>query len=257
VIWSPSIAALKQAAAEGCNLVLAKDPLFWSEAQMPKTLSQGTVSFFQEGTAGPTPASVAEATDLAKFKKNMIESLRLNIVRISRGWDGQRSNALLGLIKALNWKEGSSFVADETLPNTKTAVVKIPQQSLIDLADYAKTHLNARSVRVLGDRGAKVSTVAVHPGYLTIKGATRIGMEKNLDVVLTGESCEWEGFEYFEDWISAGHGKGMLMAGLAVTSDSASREFASWAQDVLPGTKVKPIAVGDPFTPIHAGGLRA
>ena len=82
------------------------------------------------------------------------------------------------------------------------------------------------------------------------------GLVPNLDVVLSGEGCEWESFEYFEDWIDAGRGKGLIMLGLAVTSDPAAKEFASWVQSVVGSTRVAFLPVGDPFTPVHAGALQ-
>lgn len=264
VVWAPSIHALKQAKAEGCNLLLVKDPLFWSETQtLPPSDPAHSLDrdeaavVYPEGVAGITKPGVAESTDLGKLKKNLIDTSQLNVVRVSHNWNGPQSNALLGLLQALNWKEGDTFVADDLFPTWKTSVVKVPQQKLVDLAKYTKSHLDARSVRLLGDRNASVTTVAVHPGYLSTKAATRIGMERNLDVILTGESCEWEGFVYCEDWISGGHGKGLIMTGLAVSSDPGAREFARWAQGALGPLKVTSIADGDPFTPIYAGAIRA
>jgi putative NIF3 family GTP cyclohydrolase 1 type 2 len=255
VAWSPGISVLRKAAEQGCNLLLVKDPLYWSE-EAPGLGTDRPPTRITEGSAGGTPWSAVEATSLYRYKKDLIERSRLNVVRVAQNWDGLRANALLGLLKALNWKEGESFIADEFAPNSRTSVVKIAPQTLIQLAEYAKAHLGAKSVRVLGDRDAKVSTVAIHPAYITVKAATRLGMVPNLDAVLSGEGCEWESFEYFEDWIDAGRGKGLIMLGLAVTSDTAAKEFSDWVHSVVNPTRVVYLPVGDPFTPAHAGALR-
>jgi hypothetical protein len=255
VAWSPGISVLQRAAAQGCNLLLVKDPLYWSE-EAPGTRADRSPYRINEGSAGGTPWSVVEATPLYIYKKELVERLKLNVVRVAQNWDGPQAHALSGLLKALNWKEGESFVADEQAPNSKSSVVKVAPQTLIKLASYAKTRLGATSVRVLGDRDAKVSMVAVHPAYITVKAATRLGMEPNLDAVLSSEGCEWESVEYFEDWIDGGHGKGLIMLGLAVTSDTAAKEFAVWLQSVLGATKVEFLPAGDPFTPVHAGAVR-
>jgi putative NIF3 family GTP cyclohydrolase 1 type 2 len=255
VAWSPGISVLQKAASQGCNLLLVKDPLYWSEVA-PGSGADRSPARINEGSAGGTPWSTVEAASLYRYKKDLVEHLRMNVVRVAQNWDGMRANALRGLMQALKWKGGESFVADEQAPHSKSSVVKIAPQSLIQLAEYAKAHLGATSVRVLGDRNAKVSTVAVHPAYITVTAATRLGMVPGLDVVLSGEGCEWESFEYFEDWIDAGHGKGLIMLGLAVTSDSAAKEFAVWVQSVLGPAKVAFVSVGDPFTPVDAGAVR-
>ena len=249
VAWSPAIDVLRKTAAQGCNLLLVKDPIYWSEHDAPGTDAERTPDRITEGSAGGTPWATVEATSLYRYKEDLIERSGLNIVRVAQNWDGDRANALRGLLKALDWKEGQTFVADDRAPHSKSSVVKAPPQTLLQLAEYAKAHLGAKSVRVLGDRNARVSTVAVHPAYITVKAATRLGIVPNLDVVLSGEGCEWESFEYFEDWIDAGHGKGLIMLGLAVTSDSAAREFASWVQGVMGSIKVAFLPIGDPFTP--------
>ena len=38
-----------------------------------------------------------------------------------------------------------------------------------------------------------------------------------VDAVISGDACEWEAFEYAEDWISAGEGKALILLGTAVS----------------------------------------
>jgi hypothetical protein len=62
---------------------------------------------------------------------------------------------------------------------------------------------------------------------------------------------------YAEDAISAGRSKGFIMLGLAAAADVSGKEVAAWVSSLHPDAKVQFIPVGDPFTPIIAGGLRA
>jgi len=50
-------------------------------------------------------------------------------------------------------------------PNLKTAIVTVPQQSFLELAKYAKNRVGGKSVRLLGEVNARVTKVALHPGY--------------------------------------------------------------------------------------------
>jgi hypothetical protein len=72
------------------------------------------------------------------------------------------------------------------------------------------------------------------------------------DAVVCGEACEWEAFEYGEDWISAGWGKGMVMLGYAVSEDPGAREMASWIKALISEVPVSHIPSGEPFVPAKA-----
>src|ERR1700761_305039 len=58
VIWSPGITALKQAMADGCNLVLTKNPLYWMEPELPKGSPRPTMRVTEGSAGGSTPESI-------------------------------------------------------------------------------------------------------------------------------------------------------------------------------------------------------
>jgi putative NIF3 family GTP cyclohydrolase 1 type 2 len=257
VVWSPELTVLKRAIASGCNLVIAKDPVYWYEKEDKRPGADSSISRIAEGSAGGGSWDAIQKTKLYQQKKEFVESSKVNIYRISENWDGPNSLATQGLLKAMGWKSEEMIVGDPRFPNARTAIVSVPEQDLIHLAQDAKKRLGGKSARLVGERTAKVRKIAVHPGYLTIAAAAKIGLTKDLDVILTGETCEWEALVYNEDRISAGHGKGFLMLGLAVVSDAGAREVSAWVQKAVPSVKVEFMPVGDPFTPIYAGGLRS
>ena len=207
--------------------------------------------------AGGSSKAAVLKTELYAAKKQLIEKNNLNIYRISENWYGKTSMASEGLLSTLGWNASSAVSAVAAYPEEKTAIVTLPAESLLALSKAAKAKLNCKSARLLGDATAKIAKVAVHPGYLTIGAITEIAKVSNLDLILTGEACEWEAFVYAEDWINAGHGKGFLMLGLAVTSDAAASGVAAWVKKTLTGTPVEALHVGDPFQPVFAGRLRA
>jgi putative NIF3 family GTP cyclohydrolase 1 type 2 len=257
VVWAPGLALLKDAVARGCNLILCKDPVYWFEKEDPLKNPDTATSRIAEGVVGRTAWDIIDKTGIHRIKQEFITSNKLNIYRISENWDGGHQLATQGLLRMLGWKQADSFVADERFPNTRTVIVQIPTDDLGRVAEHAKKSVSSKATRLLGERSAKVTNIAVHPGFLTIPAATRIGKTPGLDVILTGETCEWEAFTYAEDWISSGHGKGFIMLGLAAASDAAAREVAEWVHQIVPSTKIEFLAAGDPFTPVYAGGLRA
>ena len=255
--WSPGLALLKEAVARSCNLILVKDPVYWYEKEDPLKKFDSATSRFAEGMVGSTQWDTIAKTDLYRIKRDYIAAHQLNIYRISENWDGNRSLAMYGFLRALGWKQTESLIADPRFPNARTAIVQIPADDLLHVAQHAKKSVSASSTRVLGDPAAKVAKIAVHSGFLTIYAATKIGLTPDLDAFLTGETCEWEAFTYAEDWISSGKGKGFIMTGLAPASNAAAHEVAAWVQQTLPSAKVEFLAATDPLTPVHAGGLRS
>jgi len=257
VTWSPELAVLKKALAQGCNLVLAREPLYWfDDPDLNKTAPYWEDSV-PEGTAGPTKWEVIEKSKFYQTKRDFIASSKINVIRISTNWNGPSGLATRGLVNALGWKSTEDFVADEQFTQARAAIVTLPPDDLNNIALHAKKSVGAKSVRVIGERTAKISKVAVYPGFMSLLTASRIWQTPGLDAVITGEACEWMGAEYAEDAIAAGRSKGFIMLGLAASSDASAKEVAAWISKLHPESNVQCIPVGDPLSPVMAGGLRA
>jgi putative NIF3 family GTP cyclohydrolase 1 type 2 len=256
VTWAPSLVVLKDAVARGCNTIVCKAPVYWFDPQDRPSDPDSMYLRLPEGSMGIGKMDAIEKSAAYRAKKDFIASNNLNIYRISENWDGGQQLPTVGLLNVLGWKQTDSFVADERFPNTHTAIVSIPSQDLIQVAEHAKKSVASKSARLLGDRSAKVAKVAVHPGFMTVFAATRIGKTPGLDMILTGEANEWEAFVYSEDWITAGHGKGLLLLGLAATSDAGAKEVANWVRKAAALVKVEFFAVGDPLNPARGGTIR-
>ena len=257
IVWSPGLQLLREAVTKGCNLILAKDPVYWYEKEEPRKSVDSSSSRISEGIAGGLRWDAVEKTEAYRIKKEFIESNKLNIYRISENWDGQPSRETAGFLQALGWKADQLLSVEPLNPNKQSAIVTVPQQDLMPLAKAVKGRLNGKSARLIGDSSAKVKKVAVHPAYLTVAAATKIGQIPGVDLIVTGESCEWEAFVYTEDWITAGHGKGFLMVGLAVASDTAANAVGDWVRKTVSGAKVETLHAGDPMIAVNAGRLRA
>jgi putative NIF3 family GTP cyclohydrolase 1 type 2 len=255
VAWSPTLDVLKRAAASKCNLLLTKAPLYWSEGQ-PGQSGTPSGARFLEGSAGGTPFSVVEESGLYRLKRDLVAASKLNIFRVAQNWDGPDGLPVRGLLDALQWKAQTTIVADPAAPLTRTAIVALTAAPLQQVVDLVKQRTGARAARVIGDSKSLITRVAVHPGYLTLPAILGILSNPNVDLVITGEACEWEAFPYAQDWIDAGHGKAFVMLGLAASSDTSARAFADWVRGTVTPLRVEHLASGDPFTAVHAGAIR-
>jgi hypothetical protein len=71
--------------------------------------------------------------------------------------------------------------------------------------------------------------------------------EPGIDVVVCGEPVEWEAHPYFEDWITAGKGKGMIILGHEVSEEPGAGAVAAWMKTFISEVPVEWVSAGEPF----------
>jgi putative NIF3 family GTP cyclohydrolase 1 type 2 len=237
-MWTPSLAALQKAAAMKHNFIIAMEPPYWRETGTVKT----------EVSMGHPTDKALDASPAYQAKKKLIEDHGLVIWRFNENYAALAGNPRLNaLARTLGYKQHEDAAATAKLANTGAGVYRIPEVSLMDLAESASQHANAKALRVLGDPGARIQSVALLPGYMEDADIMAMVHDRNVDAVVCGEACEWEAFVYAEDWITAGWGKGLIMLGRAASEDPGEQELASWMKSFVTEVPVTGIAVGEPF----------
>jgi putative NIF3 family GTP cyclohydrolase 1 type 2 len=220
-----SLDVLERALKAGANLVITCEPTFYARADSP-TPPAG------RGGAPPAPDAVFTA------KHDFIKRNGLVVFRFSEHWRLRRPDPLAqGLAAALGWP---------TLAADDPARVTIPGMSLEALATRVKKTLNIRGgLRVIGDRQARVSTVALLPGSTPIQASLKA--LPAADVIVAGEVREWESVEYARDVVTAGMKKGMILTGRIVSEDPGMNACAAWLTTIVPEVKTTWMAAGDPY----------
>jgi putative NIF3 family GTP cyclohydrolase 1 type 2 len=245
-VWTPTIEAVQKAVSLAHNLIISMGPPFWFEP--------GTVE--TEVSMGTPSMKVLEGSPAYRYKKKLIDDHGLIIWRFNENYVALPSNPRLnGLARILGYMAYENAEATQKLEQIGAGVYTLPELSLIDLAKRAKHSAGANGLRVLGDPNERVKNIAVKPGYLTDDDIMAMVRDKNIDVIVCGEACEWEAFEYAEDWVTAGWGKGMIMLGRAVSEDPGARELASWMKSFIPDVPVTGIPVGEPFSYVPSHGV--
>jgi putative NIF3 family GTP cyclohydrolase 1 type 2 len=220
-----SLDVLERALKAGANLVITCEPTFYARADSP-TPPAG------RGGAPPAPDAVFTA------KHDFIKRNGLVVFRFSEHWRLRRPDPLAqGLAAALGWP---------TLAADDPARVTIPGMSFEALATRVKKTLNIRGgLRVIGDRQARVSTVALLPGSTPIQASLKA--LPAADVIVAGEVREWESVEYARDVVTAGIRKGMILTGRIVSEDPGMNACAAWLTTIVPEVKTTWMAAGDPY----------
>jgi putative NIF3 family GTP cyclohydrolase 1 type 2 len=244
--WTPTIEALKKAISLKHNLIITMELPFWRESGTVKTeVSMGTPSM-----------KVLEASSVYQYKKKLIDDHGMILWRFNENYLALPFNPRLNaLARTLGYKAYENAAATQKLAAIGAGLYRIPEISLVDLAKKARETANAKALRVLGDPKEKVKSIALLPGYIQNEDIMAMVRDRTVDVVVCGEPCEWEAFEYAEDWITAGWGKGMIMLGRAASEDPGVIELASWMGSFITDVPVTGIAVGEPFSyvPSHKG----
>jgi putative NIF3 family GTP cyclohydrolase 1 type 2 len=237
--WTPTIEALQKAISLHHNLIISMEPPFWRETGTVKTeVSMGTPS-----------QKVVEASSVYQYKKKLIDENGLILWRFNENYSALPSNPRLNaLAKTLGYKAHENQAATKKLAAIGAGVYSLPEISLADLAKRARDSANAKALRVLGNPNEKVKSVALLPGYIENEDIMAMVHDRNVDVVVCGEPCEWEAFEYAEDWITAGWGKGMIALGRAASEDPGATDLAAWIGTFISDVPVTGIAVGEPFS---------
>ena len=249
--WTPTVEVLRQAAAKGQNLVVSVQAPFWSGSQRPGGSGRNAAP------PRPSPFTVPpvdiETTELYRYKSHYIDEHNLVIWRFSENWDALPEQFRLhALAAALGWQGHQDLEATKTVAQVNAAVYALPKTSVLEMANQIKSRIGVRAMRVLGDPHSMISRVVLRPGYLLVPDMMQMVRATKADAVACGEPCEWEAFEYGEDWISAGWGKAMFMLGYAVSEDPGTKEMASWIKSLIPEVPVSHIPSGEPFRPAKA-----
>jgi putative NIF3 family GTP cyclohydrolase 1 type 2 len=206
----------QRAAAAGKNMVITHEPTFYSHEDKTDTLQDDTT--FQ-------------------FKQSFLEKNQMVVFRFHDHWHARRPDGIAtGMAKALGW-------------DTKTDPQN-PRPFLFDgitlaaLAKQIEDKLKIRTMRVIGDPGLRVRTVAGNWGYA---GSLRPFMRPDLDVLVIGEAREWELIEYAADTITSGKRKGLIVLGHIPSEQSGMLECASWLKGFISEVPVEYVPAVEPF----------
>ncbi len=68
-----------------------------------------------------------------------------------------------------------------------------------------------------------------------------------VDVLVCGETREWELVEYVQDMISCGQKKAMIVVGHVVSEQAGMKLCADWLKPIVPEVPIEFVAAAEPF----------
>lgn len=211
---------LEQTVAKGANLLITHEPTFYSNNDEDRGWLQND----------PVFAS----------KTKFIEQHGLALWRLHDHPHVYRPDMIFtGMARELGWQDRIESDSERTF--------RLSAVTLHDLAEHCKRTLGIQAVRYAGDPKMTCSLVALRVGSPGGRAQMDILMQKGVDVVITGESPEWETCEYARDSPAAGEKKALIVLGHANSEEGGMRWLAEWIGNALPEIPVTYLPAGDPF----------
>jgi putative NIF3 family GTP cyclohydrolase 1 type 2 len=215
----PTIPVIEEAARRNANFIIAHEPSFYNHKDDKQWVKNNSV---------------------LQQKLQLLEKHNMVTWRFHDYCHALKPDAIsYGFAKKTGW-----------LPYFKTGqtTITIPKLSLQQLVNHLKTSLNIAHLRIIGNLHQICERVTVLPGaWGGLRQVSAVESEKP-DVLIVGESSEWETIEYMRDTASLGGKTALIVLGHSVSEEPGMEWVADWLKPKLPGVNITHIASGDPFT---------
>ncbi|MBL8167567.1 MAG: Nif3-like dinuclear metal center hexameric protein [Acidobacteria bacterium] len=122
-----------------------------------------------------------------------------------------------------------------------------PGVPLAKLAKELETKLKIRTMRVVGDPNLIVKRAAASWGNCSLMPGVPFISQPGVDVLIIGETHEWELVEYVQDMISSGQKKALIVLGHVVSEQSGMKYCADWLKGFITEVPIEFIAAAEPF----------
>jgi len=211
---------LERAAANHENLVITHEPTFYNHLDVPE--------------------GMAEADPVWAEKRAFIEKHNMVVWRFHDHWHMRNPDGILaGMVHVLGWEkyQRKDFPYGFTLPDT--TVQKLAQETA--------TKLGSSVLRVVGNPDMKVTKIALSPGAAGFERETHALERDDVEVLLLGETREWETVEYAADAVTEGKRKALIVIGHIPSEQAGMEECTRWLQTFVTNVKIEFVPAKQPF----------
>ncbi|MGI8958881.1 MAG: Nif3-like dinuclear metal center hexameric protein [Bryobacteraceae bacterium] len=221
VTMMATLDVLERAAASGKNLIITHEPTFYNHLDTTDNLRKQNDS-------------------VLAAKQEFIEKHGLVIWRFHDHWHARRPDGiLLGMTHALGWEKFQNSQAEN--------LFAIPETTLDRLAEEMKIRLGIRAMRVVGDPDMRLTRVAFLPGAAGSTKQIEMLERDDVEVLLIGETPEWETVEYVADAATEHKRKALVILGHIPSEQTGMEECARWLKTFVTEVPVEFIAAQEPF----------
>jgi putative NIF3 family GTP cyclohydrolase 1 type 2 len=211
---------LERAAANHENFVITHEPTFYNHLDVPE--------------------GMPESDPVWAEKRAFIEKHNMVVWRFHDHWHMRHPDGILtGMVHVLGWEkyQRTDFPYGFTLP--ETTVQKLAQETA--------TKLGSSVLRVVGNPDMKVTKIAFSPGSAGFETETHALEHDDVEVLLVGETREWETVEYAADAVTEGKRKALIVIGHIPSEQAGMEECTTWLKTFVTGVKIEFVPSKQPF----------
>jgi putative NIF3 family GTP cyclohydrolase 1 type 2 len=214
-----TLAVVQRAAAAGKNLLITHEPTWYTH--------QDKIDDFKDD---PT----------YRFKNEFIQRHEMAVFHFHDHWHRRTPDGIaLGMAREVGWQQ-------YLVPNSPREFA-LPPQTLAEVAQGLEAKLKIRTARVLGDPKLRVQRALASWGYCSLTPGVPYISRPDIDVLVVGETREWELVEYVQDQIASGLKKGLIVLGHVVSEQAGMKYCAEWLKGFIPEVPIEFIAADEPF----------
>jgi putative NIF3 family GTP cyclohydrolase 1 type 2 len=218
-VMMATLEMIERAQAAGKNMIITHEPTFWSH--------QDDVSQLKDD-------------ELYRYKLDFIEKNRMAVFHFHDHWHGHKPDGIAtGMARELGWEK----YQDAENPKLFT----LPETTLERLAGELESKLKAGTIRVVGDRDLKVKQAIASWGYVSEFPGIPLLARPDIDVLIVGETREWEVVEYAQDLITSGKKKALIVLGHVVSEQAGMKYCAEWLKGFVREVPVEYLEEKNPF----------
>ena len=220
VTMMATLDVLQRAAANGQNFVITHEPTFYDHLD--------------------TPEGMNESDAVWREKRAFIEKHGMVVWRFHDHWHAVTGDGILtGVVHALGWEKyqnaGNQYL------------FTLPEITLEKLAADVAKRLDTPVLRVVGKPEMKVMKIALSPGAAGFVRETHALEMDNVEVLLVGETREWETVEYAADAVTEGKRKALIVIGHVPSEQPGMEECTRWLKTFVKHVSVQFVATKQPF----------
>jgi putative NIF3 family GTP cyclohydrolase 1 type 2 len=217
----PTLDVIERTAQVGANFIIAHETPFYN--------NQDETDWLKDD-------------DAYKYKIELLNKHKIVIWRFHDHWHAHKPDGIImGNLMKLGW--------DKFYDTNKPRLLTLPQpMSIKSIAKLTKEKLGISTVRVVGNLDQKCTTIYLAFGYMDSKRQIASIQEFKPDLILSGETREWETVERVRDGLFMGQKTSLLVLSHSVSEEAGMEYAAKWLGTKVPGIKISHIASNNPFT---------
>jgi putative NIF3 family GTP cyclohydrolase 1 type 2 len=211
---------LERAAANHENFVITHEPTFYNHLDVPEEMPQ----------SDPVWAE----------KRAFIEKHNMVVWRFHDHWHERKPDGILvGMVHVLGWEKYQR----KDVPY----FFNLPETTVAKLAQETATKLGSNVLRVVGNPDMKVTKIALSPGAAGFVRETQALERDDIEVLMLGETREWETVEYAADAVTEGKRKALIVIGHIPSEQAGMEECTRWLETFVKGVKIEFVPAKQPF----------